>query len=46
MYVLLWRREKRRDIHPNQTFPYMGRLNLKVAETDDFQHLVVSRDTA
>jgi|P1105metagenome_2_1110788.scaffolds.fasta_scaffold00152_93 hypothetical protein len=35
-----------RDIHPNQTFPYIGRLNLKVAETDNFQHLVVSRDTA
>ena len=34
-----------RDIYPNQTFPYIGRLNQEVAETDDFLTVLVSRDT-
>ena len=42
----LAQRKKQRNIHPNQTFPYIGRLNQKVAEADDFLTVLVSRDTA
>ena len=40
------KKRTKRNIHPNQTFPYMGRLKQKIAETDDFFYVLVSRDDA
>ena len=45
LLLSLAQRKKQRNIHPNQTFPYIGRLNQKVAEADDFLTVLVSRDT-
>ena len=38
--------QHRRDIHPYQTSPYMGRLKKFFAETDEKFYVLVSRDDA
>jgi hypothetical protein len=38
--------QHRRDIHPYQTSPYMGRLKKFFAETDEKYYVLVSRDDA
>jgi hypothetical protein len=47
-YVLFFGAKKRtkRNIHPHQTSPYIGRLKKFLAETDEKFYVLVSRDFA
>jgi hypothetical protein len=40
------KKRSKRSIHPNQTFPYIGRLKKIIAETDDYFYVLVKRDDA
>ena len=40
------KKRTKRNIHPQQTSPYIGKLKQKVAETANFFYVLVSRDTA